>query len=377
MKKIRTLGLALVAVLAFAGISATGAIAYEWQQNGSALTKATAVTGESTLTLETIVGSRYSCAILRKGTVGPGAAGEFTSITSPSGAKAIPCTITHSGTECESQVEIEAVGLPWHTEITTESRNLLTASHEWKITCKDSAHEVTTNWCLLPRSTALVNVSGGVEQAYDSISEHTSCFYGSHFVMTGSELLKTSSGTLSIGTSATKVPWLLSGVGLSKSIATPWKGKLSVVDSKDLGIECEDTAEATAGLYGGGTITKLTMSNCKSVHFCENSKPMSIEALHLPWNTEMVSEGSAQDKIVGAGNGTPAFSLSCAALGVIETEVCTGALRAEATNGVGGVNAVFDDPEKLKCELVGSGGKLEATLSGTQSITASGGTLEV
>ena len=119
MKKIRTLGLALVAVLAVAGIGATGATAYEWQQNGVALTKATAVTGVSTLTLETVLGSGYSCCeILRKGTVGPGAAGEFTSITSPSGAKAIPCAITAKGTECASQVEIEAVGLPWHTEIT-------------------------------------------------------------------------------------------------------------------------------------------------------------------------------------------------------------------------------------------------------------------
>lgn len=374
MKTIKTVGLTLVAVLAFAGISAAGATAYEWRQNGSALTKATAVTGESTVTFEKEDGSHFSCAISRKGTVGPGAAGEFTSITSPSGAKAIPCTILQTGYECASQVEIEAVGLSWDTEINAESRNLLTASHEWKITCKDSVHEVITNWCLVPHSTALVNVSGGVEQAYDGISEHTSCLSGHSFVMTGSEKLKTSSGTLSVGTSAAKVPWLLSGVGLSKSIATTWKGKLSVSNSETIGIECEDTAEGTAGLYGGGTITKLTMSNCKSVQLCEKSEPMSIEALHLPWNTEMVSEGSAQDRIVGAGKGAPGFELSCRIFGGLkETEECSGGLRAEATNGVGGVNAVFDDPEKLSCQK----GKVGATLSGTQSITASGGTLEV
>ena len=114
---------------------------------------------------------------------------------------------------------------------------------------------MTTNWCLLPRSTALVNVSNGVEQVYDSISENTDCLNGgSHFVMTGSEQLKTSTGTLSVGNSATKVPWLLSGTELSKSITANWKGKLSVVDSEDMGIECEDTAEGTAGLYGGARL---------------------------------------------------------------------------------------------------------------------------
>ena len=197
--------------------------------------------------------------------------------------------------------------------------------------------------------------------------------------MTGVEQLKAGSGMLSVSTPGTKVPWLLSGNPLSESIPATWKGKLSVLDTGSVGIECEDTIEGAAWpYYGGGRITKLTLSSCKSVKLCENSHPMSIEALHLPWNTEMVKEGSAQNRIVGTGNGTPGFELSCKVLGgITTTDECTGTLRAEATNGVGGVNAVFDDPEKLSCQLPGSKARLEGTLSGTQSITSSYGTLEV
>ena len=110
MKTIKAFALALTAVLALAGISATCASANEWQVNGAALTKAAAVAGESTITFGLEGRPVYSCAISRKGTVGPGAAGEITSITSPGGAKVIPCTILESGWECASHVEIEAVG---------------------------------------------------------------------------------------------------------------------------------------------------------------------------------------------------------------------------------------------------------------------------
>jgi hypothetical protein len=377
MKTIKAFGLTLVAALALACVVATSATAYEWKRDGNALSTALTLTGESTLTFENYDGSRYSCTIVRKGKVGPGAVGEVTSVTSKSGAKAIPCTVLKQGTECASNVEIEAVSseLPWHTEISSESRNLLTGQDEWKISCKGPANEAATNWCVVPFSTGLINVRGGVEQVYDGISPHTGCLYGHNFVMTGSEQLKAAEGTLSVGTSATPLEWQLSGVVLSKSVGTTWKGKISVDDPQNIGLECEDTAEGTAGLYGGGTIAKLTASKCVSLQACKNNELMSFEALHLPWNTEMVSEGSAQDKIVGAGNGTPGFKLKCRVSGFTITEECFGALRAEASNGVGGVNAVFDNTEKPKCRVGTS--ELEATLGGTQTLTASGGTLEV
>jgi hypothetical protein len=384
MKTIKTFGAALLALLACGVLSASAAEAYEWQIGGSPLTKAEAVESTSTVTFEnTKEGYEFSCAIARKGTVSTGGKGEITSIASSGGAKAISCTLKHSDADCESAMEIEAVGLPWATELVAvggELRDKLTATHEWKVKCKEVGGLTRTNSCNATGSVGPHNVNGGVEQIADSDSPRTGCSLdgGEAFVTKGAELLTASAGTLSI--SPAPLEWHLGGAGLGEPLTASWSGKIKVSDpAGPETVECEATAGGRVGLAGAGEVTEWTTSGCTG-HMaegsaCETPKVPTIEALNLPWYTELVTiEGVTRDAIVSGGKGTPGYRMTCRLLGIKLEDQCTGAINLATTNVATGVSAVFDTAEKLNCTRGGSG---QGTVEGTQTIKAGGGKLEV
>ena len=198
MKIIKMLPAIVIVAAAFTALSAGAATAHSWRINGSPVAKSKEVVATSKLTFENTHEGFYSfqCSINDKGTVGTLGLGEITSITSEAGAKSISCTIVHSSTYCGSAVEIEALGLPWKTELVTLSgalRNGISNSAEWKVTCKGVAGTLV-NYCVASPNTGVKNVTTGVEEVYDGSSPSTKCFNdgaGAVFVTTGTELLKT------------------------------------------------------------------------------------------------------------------------------------------------------------------------------------------
>jgi hypothetical protein len=388
MKTIKTFGVALVAMLTLGVVSTSVAAAYEWQLNGKAITEATAVSWTSTITFENALEEyKYRCTMAYKGTVGPGAKSEITSITSTGGAKVISCESLQKSVDCESAVEIEAVGLPWASEVGKsdgEVRNTLTNHEkEWKIKCKGS---VPTNWCAVSPSTGVHTDSVGVETIYDSNSPGTACFEngGTSLYTRGSGVPKPASGTLSI--SPVEPEWRLAGAALSEPLATEWKGTLKLTDrnfkSYTVSAECEDTASGPVGLGGQGEVTHWTASNCSTTVEAEqlcNTKTVegkvTFEAVNLPWHTELVNvEGAPRDVISSGGGGAPGFKWSCKVAATKVSDECTATtLGAAMTSITGGVAAKFNEDEKLNCKEGGSG---EGTLEGAQTIAGSGGTLE-
>jgi hypothetical protein len=177
--------------------------------------------------------------------------------------------------------------------------------------------------------------------------------------------------------------WHLDGAMLTESLATSWKGKLKLTDTvinqngMNGGAECEDTAEGPVVPGNTGEITKVTMSKCVAVAPCEASSSTSLEALDLPWHTELVAiEGATHYVLAGSGHGEPEVRMKCKWLGSLLTDECrASALNMTTTNGTSGVTATFITSEKLTCN--GRTSPNHGTLEGTQTITASkGGKLE-
>ena len=348
MKTIKTFGVALVAMLMLGAVSASGAVAYEWQFNGSAITEAKSVSWTSTIKFENEA-EHYTlhCAIVHKGTVGPGAKSEITSITSTGGAQAIPCELSPSSTACESGAEIEALGLPWTSELGktgSEVRNALTKSEkdEWKIKCKGS---VPTNWCAVSPSTAVYNVNAGVEEIYEE-TRGTKCFEtgGTSLYTSGREVPIASGGTLSIA--PLEPEWLLGGIALLSPASTEWKGTLKLTDrgwtSKGISVECEDTAGGPVGLRGLGEVTSWTASKCTGVeNKCESA--ITFEAVNLPWHTALATVGGVtRDVFTSGGKGSPGYKWHCVVLFSKVTEECTATtLSASVTNVTEGVTAKY------------------------------------
>jgi hypothetical protein len=282
-------------------------------------------------------------------------------------------------------MEIEAVGLPWATELAAVSgdlRNKFTAAHEWKVKCKEAGGSARTNWCGVPGSTGPHNLSTRVEEIYDSGSPtHTSCSGDSngHFATEGSEILSSSSGTLQV--SPNPLEWRLGGATLVSPAEVSWSGKLKVTGA-DSGepeyVECEAKVKGLSGLGGAGEVTAFAVSGCtgriEAGHVaCEKGKHTMIEALNLPWGTELLNEGGVtRDVMVNSGAGATGFKLSCELLGVGVSNNCTGAVKLATTNVTGGVNAVFDASEKLNCVFF-QGGESKGTVEGTQTIKESFG----
>lgn len=171
MKTIRTLAVLLASVVAMAAVFASAASAHEWRLAGVKLTKSVEVKSEWSIHFsDTGDGNSYECKFEEKGTVGPGAAGAITSITT-TGATKTKTISCHRISGCSTELTIEAENLPWTTELTAvgeELRNAITApkSPEWKVVCKGGALE-GTYLCSVAHSTSVKNnASGYAEERY-------------------------------------------------------------------------------------------------------------------------------------------------------------------------------------------------------------------
>ncbi|HEY3828915.1 MAG TPA: hypothetical protein VGL57_06940 [Solirubrobacteraceae bacterium] len=194
----------LVVALALGALSASAAMAHEWKVSGNPVISPTKAESEGTLQFEnTTEQYSFQCKFRRKVELEPGGLGEITSITSTSGAKVLKCE-TKTSSACEKEAEIEALHLPWRTELVTingELRNKIVkggGQPEWKITCFLFRIK-TPNWCYATTNAGIKNSGSLVEEIYDAKSPHTLCTNdgGEPFVTKGTELLVSTSGGVS------------------------------------------------------------------------------------------------------------------------------------------------------------------------------------
>lgn len=179
MRAIRMLT-AVVVVSALGALSVATASAHEWRVGGISVTGPTGAGSEGTLLFENIPEHWSSeCEVRRQVTLLPGGLGEVTSIKTKTGAKLMKCPTKTSG-GCETEAEIEAVNLPWRTELATISGELrdkivkIGGEPEWKITCRYFGFK-TIDWCKASTNTAVHNSVNLVEEIYDAKSPGGLC----------------------------------------------------------------------------------------------------------------------------------------------------------------------------------------------------------
>ncbi len=191
MTRIRIIGLAVFAVFAIVAVAASSASALEWLLNGKPITTAVPVTSTGTLLLEDLSATGGAVAILckgtDKGTVGPGALDEITSIT------ATGCTFdnkTHGICEESAAPNAKAVNIAkgWMTLLLTvggQNRDMITGNEAgknpgWSVECTVSKVIKVTDTCTTANGDPLVaNVAGGAGVlATFEASETASCTEG-------------------------------------------------------------------------------------------------------------------------------------------------------------------------------------------------------
>jgi hypothetical protein len=186
MKTIKTLSAVCTVVSALVALTATAATAHEWRLSNAPLTKSVKVSQTATYTFkDKAIGAEFTCKVEEKGTVGPGAAGQIT------GVKEVSCSDIAS---CKSPT-IEALDLPWNTELTTfESgvgNHITSKEPEWKWKC-ELLSEKRTEFCAVAPTMKVTNLAlYGVEEAIGS--ETTSCFNapGGFYTTGGGPLFET------------------------------------------------------------------------------------------------------------------------------------------------------------------------------------------
>jgi hypothetical protein len=185
-----------------------------WMVNGGQLgTYVTVVTkgklklsDQGTNESEKTKGPGIECASSGEERVGPGSLGEITHLTLSS------CTILANGKkslECSETApngEMTAMNLPWYTVLHTSGEATRQTIYEagkgtpnFKIKCKLNNGLTFTDECSGSTTTAMKNVTGGVDETFDAKSEKLNCSFGGagEGLVEGTELLESpSAGTL-------------------------------------------------------------------------------------------------------------------------------------------------------------------------------------
>lgn len=189
MKTIKMLSVTCTVVFALTALSASAATAHEWQMRGEGLTKSTNVTQNATLLFEdTALGAAFRCTVEEKGTIGVAGAGQIASI------KQVSCA---SVSLCEgATTKIEALKLPWNTELVTFEgglgNHITTSSPEWKWQCKMDG-ETRIETCLAAPTMTVKNVAPNVEETVSARTGY-SCDNGGNLRAEGGGLLKQAEG---------------------------------------------------------------------------------------------------------------------------------------------------------------------------------------
>ncbi len=159
---------------------------------------------------------------------------------------------------------------------------------------------------------------------------------------------------------ATEQPmWLRNGVPITGNSEIKSKGTITLTDTipivGTITVKCVDTGRGFAQSQGKGEVTTWTMSECTSMH-CAGA---TLEAVGLPWHTELATVEGAVRNVITVGGG---YKLKCTGSGIVDE--CPKVPNQIMTNAESGVTATFPK-EKFTC-TIGKGAAGE--LAGSQAI---------
>jgi hypothetical protein len=399
MRSVRRVVLAaFAAALALGAFAASSALAApewytststptpEWQQAGAKIKEAAATKWKGSVTLgDTGAPAEMECTASGEGTAGPGAVDKETSWTLSScvaPAKALNGKGELVKNGCETAIKAEMKNLPWSTELFL-SGTLFDSIFEsgsgepgFSMKCKALGEFEVTDTCTSSRlfgfSTAIANVTGGVESKFDgSNSISFNCTIGGteRGWIGGAQTIEAAKGG--------KLEANASEPTFSKvTKAQPVRGSarfLTIEDkgTKTLGGACEVTTEGTVSTGGKGTVT-LFIANCNPVGSCTGVE--KTEAIGLPWETELYESGGViRQRIVSSGKGTPALAFTCTGM---ERDECLLNVSPEiiSRNPAENVFAVFSETlTKTTCKI---GGSEKGVWKGELSIAPESGTIK-
>ena len=269
---------------------------------------------------------------------------------------------------CENTPTVEAVNLPWKVELVAAGSGLeekLVSSGKgtpgFTMSC-EALHVKAVDTCTASLVQSTTNGTGGVSAAFLA-SEKLNCTLGGtgSGVLEGSNTIEATSGGKLSAELETPPSWRSNGAQLEKATAFKWKGAVNIsatypVDGT-LELECEDTGTGSVGPVDDSEMTKWTLSGCHDIRGCEGAS--SIEALDLPWHSELYTvEGAIQNWTGSGTGGKPGFKFSCTALGEKFTAECNWVPVSTLTNTLAGVTSAFDREGKSCGAVAKNGGSV-------------------
>jgi len=341
-----------LAVTVPAVASAVGS-GYQWKgQAYLPITKSTGAewTGKLKIADTDVFGEGYKlaveCSDKVSANLGTNGAGEVTAV-STSGCVGLEA--------CKGEKNnIVAVNLPWHTELAKVEgtpREVIVSGGKgtpgFRMVCKwlGIIAEDTCTGNLSPKISALENVALAFNK-----SDVMNCNLTEH---KGTGYTEGSQTIPGIGIEEGTPIW----VNVTKEEPVSWsKGTLTLIDRPNGGhgapwsVTCEESGAGTVATVGKGSVSGITLTGCKQWGSSECNGTDSIEALHLPWKTQLylgVSEAFS-DAIMEGTAGVVAFKIKCESYGLKLEDTCeagsgtSGRLATFMTNGVeSGVRAKY------------------------------------
>lgn len=355
----------------------------EWHLAGVAWPEpltTTLIKGSKFTFTEPAMETTVQCEDTGKGIAGPGTLGEITKW------EASNCTYIKAGL-CEGTPTVEPANLPWHSELITTSGkvremfvNTGAGAPGFKVTCKAFGSKFTDE-CSGSLTASPTNSTTGVTAAFEATG--LKCTLGTNTgKLEGSQKLEAQYGLLSAvnGAEAVKLSeaeWHRGHAPLKEAVATTLTGTIKLAEPElQATVECKDTGSGTVGPGSPGEIKQWKASSCTYVKPGKCEGTPTIEALHLPWRSELAATGTSgvQETIIAGSGGAPDLKLTCKYTGLGKVSIeCLGAFAASMHNELSNVTATLNETERRSCngESVWAGSP--GTLGGSQKITATGG----
>jgi hypothetical protein len=146
--------------------------------------------------------------------------------------------------------------------------------------------------------------------------------------------------------------WTVGGLKLTVPKTIEWSNGSFAVENYypvigAIRLKCEASGKGTVSFEGKGEISKWSMAKCESTSGCENEQ--KVEALNLPWHTQLASVGGViRNEFESGGTGSPAFKFSCKTLGFTMTSETTTVPGQIVKNLKGSVEEYFPN-ELINC----------------------------
>lgn len=183
MRKVRIIGAAFFAVLAFGVISASASAAPEWYKNGAKLTVKEEAVTKGTWTLEGLgifgIKLKVECNGELVGTVGPGGADEITEVKDLTGKTLLDCKLVEKALcETGTLALVEAEKLNWTSALETSGTGVIDkfGTAAFDVRCLLSGGSWSLELCEGPsNSDLLVNLSDGTVDGEVLKANSTKC----------------------------------------------------------------------------------------------------------------------------------------------------------------------------------------------------------